>query len=338
MPRVSGTPVPKTETKIPEQHQPDPAAPFDPMEFLGLTSLDDTSDFIRAMLYGQPGTGKTTSAAFVANLPGEGLTVFIDVEGGIKKEALKRLGVDTSKVVIWPDREKGEEVTYDNLEKLLFRLRSTLQRQPGSIKAVGFDSSTEVGATLLLEITTYAFEKDQNLPEAAKAKKQAEGKQLRDSKHSTQIQDYGTLTNQGRTLFRSFRDLGCHLVITALEKDDAENEQGGKSVGPELPNKLSASVRGYVDLVLRLTAETLKTGPTEQITLISAETKQSLTRQCKDRDGVLPMTLLTPTLDRIHAYVKGEMTEDTDPEVKRHRDVRAKAEALRLSRKQRPAA
>jgi hypothetical protein len=307
------------------------------MEFLGLTSLEETTEFIRAMLYGQPGTGKTTAAAFVANLPGDGLTVFVDVEGGIKKEALKRLGVDTSKVVIWPDREKGEEVTYDSIEKLLFRLRSTLQRQPGSIKATVFDSSTELGATLLLEITTYAYEKDQNLPEAAKIKKLAEGKQLRDSKHSTQIQDYGTLTNQGRTVFRGFRDLGCHLVITALEKDDAENEQGGKSVGPELPNKLSASVRGYVDLVLRLTAETLKTGPAEQVTLISAETKQSLTKQCKDRDGVLPMTLLTPTLDRIHKYVKGELTEATDPEAKRHQEVRAKAEAFRASRKQRPA-
>jgi hypothetical protein len=335
MPRVDGAPKPpqKAEAPIPQQHQPDPNEPFDPMAFLGLTSLDDTSEFLRVMLFGQPSSGKTSSAAFVANLPGDGLTVFIDVEGGLKKDALKRLGVDTSKVVIWPDREKGEEVSYASVEALIFRLRSTLQRQPGAIKAVSFDSSTEGAATLLLEITTYAYEKDLNLPEAAKLKKIADGKQLRESKHATQIQDYGTLTNQGRTLFRALRDLGCHLVITALEKDDAEGEGGTKAIGPELPNKLSASVRGYVDMVLRLTAETVKTGAAEQETLITAETKLTNTRLCKDRDGVLPMTLLTPTMERIHAYVTGELTEETDPEIARHAAIRQQAEQYRSSRR-----
>jgi RecA/RadA recombinase len=307
------------------------------MAFLGLTALDDSTTHHRVLLFGQPGTGKTSCAAFVANLPGDGLTVFVDIEGGVKKDALKRLGVDTSKVVIWPDREKGEEVSYDTLESLLYRLRSTLQRQPGAIKAVSFDSSTELGASLLLDITTYAYEKDLDLPEAVKAKKLAEGKQLRDSKHTTQIQDYGTLTNQGRTIFRGFRDLGCHLVITALEKDDAESENGTKATGPELPNKLSASVRGYVDMVLRLTSETVQTGPNEQETLIQAETKPSNTRQCKDRDGFLPTVMLTPTLTRIHDYVNGKITEATDPEIKRHAEVRAKAAAYKASKRQRAA-
>jgi RecA/RadA recombinase len=307
------------------------------MAFLGLTSLDDSTTHHRVLLFGQPGTGKTSCAAFVANLPGDGLTVFVDIEGGVKKDALKRLGVDTSKVVIWPDREKGEEVSYDTLESLLYRLRSTLQRQPGAIKAVSFDSSTELGASLLLDITTYAYEKDLDLPEAVKAKKLAEGKQLRDSKHTTQIQDYGTLTNQGRTIFRGFRDLGCHLVITALEKDDAESENGTKATGPELPNKLSASVRGYVDMVLRLTSETVQTGPNEQETLIQAETKPSNTRQCKDRDGFLPAIMLTPTMTRIHDYVTGKITEAADPEIKRHADIRAKAAAYKASKRQRAA-
>lgn len=336
MPRVDGSPVrPKTETPIPQQHQTDPNEPFDPMAFLGLTALDESTSHTKVMLFGDPGTGKTSCAAFVANLPGDGITVIVDIEGGVKKDSLKRLGVDTSKVLIWPDREKGEEVTYDSLETLLYRLRSTLQRQPGSIKATVFDSSTELAAGLLMEITTYAYEKDLNLPEAQKAKRAAEGKKLRESKYETQIQDYGTLTNQGRTLFRGFRDLGCHLVITALEKNDAEGENGTKQVGPELPNKLSSSVRGYVDMVLRLTSETVNTGPGEQETLITAETKPSLTRQCKDRDGFLPTILLTPTFTRIRAYATGELTEGDDPEIKRHADVKAKAAAFKASKRTR---
>jgi hypothetical protein len=93
-----------------------------------------------------------------------------------------------------------------------------------------------------------------------------------------------------------------------------------------------------VDLSLRLTSETIKTGPFQQETLVSAETKLSLTRLCKDRDGVLPMELLNPTFDRIRAYVTGEMTEATDPEIARHQKIRETAEKYRLSRKPQRAA
>jgi GTPase SAR1 family protein len=124
------------------------------MAFLGFTSLDESNEFTRALLFGDAGSGKTSCAAFVANLPGDGITVFVDVEGGLKKDALRKLGVDTSKIAIWPDREKGEEVNYDTLEQLLFRLRATLRARPGSIKATVFDSTTEVSGGLLVDITT----------------------------------------------------------------------------------------------------------------------------------------------------------------------------------------
>jgi hypothetical protein len=309
------------------------------MEALGLVALEEADEFTNALLFGDAGTGKTSCMAFLANLPGDGLTVVINAEGGLKKQALKALGVDTSKVVIWPDRSKGEEITYDSLETLLYRLRNALQRSPGSIKGVGFDSATDLIAGLLQDITAYAYEKEQSLPQVMRDKKLAEGKTLREGPHSPQLQDYGLLTNQARTLFRGFRDLGCHFVITALEKDDAVSDNGGKAIGPELPNKISNSLRSYVDLVIRLSAETLKTGPSEQVTLVTAETKASLTRQCKDREGVLPFRLVNPTFDRIHQYVKGELTEATDPDVQRYEDARAKAEQVRNARKpQRPAA
>jgi hypothetical protein len=90
-------------------------------------------------------------------------------------------------------------------------------------------------------------------------------------------------------------------------------------------------------MVLRLTSETVQTGPNEQETLIQAETKPSNTRQCKDRDGFLPTVMLTPTLTRIHDYVNGKITEATDPEIKRHAEVRAKAAAYKASKRQRAA-
>lgn len=330
MPRVTGSkPAPSAPPATPAALLAAPPVddgPYDPMTALGLTPLEEANEYTNAMYFGDAGSGKTTAMAFLANLPGDGMTVIINAEGGIKKAALKALGVDTSRVMLWPDRDKGEVITYASLETLLFRLRDALRRQPGSIKGVGFDSGTELVATLMLEITTYAYNKEQALPQIQKDKKIAEGKALRENVHSTQLQDYGMLTNQGRTLLRSFRDLGCHFVITALEKDDAVNEVGAKAaIGPELPNKLSASVRGYMDLVLRLTAETVKTGPTAQETMIKAETKQSLTRQCKDRDGLLPFELLNPTFDRVRAYVTGELTEDTDPEIAHFREIRAEA-------------
>lgn len=315
-----------------------PSGPFDPMEALGLVALEEASEFTNALFFGDAGTGKTSCMAFLANLPGDGLTVIINAEGGLKKQALKNLGVDTSKVVIFPDREKGEEITYESLETLLYRLRAMLQRSPGCIKGVGFDSATDLCAGLLGDITAYAYQKDQDLPQILKDKRAADGKKLRESPHETQLQDYGLLTNQARTIFRGFRDLGCHFVVTALEKDDAQNENGTKAIGPELPNKISSSLRGYVDLVLRFTAETVKTGPATQETLVVAKTKALLTQQCKDRLGVLPFELVNPTFERIHGYVTGELTVETDPEIERYRQVRAAGEAQRLNRKQQRAA
>jgi hypothetical protein len=330
VPRVSADPAAKSPVKPAAPAAS--TAPFDPMQFLGLTNLEEADEYTRAMFFGDAGTGKTSAMAFAANLPGDGLTVIIDAEGGLKKSALKELGVDTTKIVMWPDRSKGEEITYESLENLLYQLRQTIRERPGAIKVVGFDSTTEVVGKLLTDITRYAYEKDQNLSEAQKAKRIADGKKLRESPLETQIQDYGVLTNQMRTLFRGFRDLGCHLVLTALEKDDAEGENGTKATGPELPNKVSTSLRGYVDLVIRFTSETLQTSALTQETLIKAETKKSLTRQCKDRDNKLPLELLTPTLDRILAYLSGDLTLATDPEITRHQEIRDKADKYRASR------
>lgn len=305
----------------------------DPLAGLGFTPLDEASEFTNALFFGEPGTGKTTAAAFAANLPGDGITVFVNAESGLKKAALKALGVDTSKIVIFPDPEKGEKLDYNSLENLLYRLSNALRVRPGCVKVTSFDSLTEVTTKLMEEITARAYEKDQNMSEIAKARRLADGKKLRENKFETQLQDYGLMTSQVRSLIRSFRDLPCHFVATALQKDDVLSDGGVKQIGPEMSPKLSVSVRGYFDLVFQLEAETLVTGPKEQTTLVTANTKTTLRLQAKDRLGMFPITLPTPTFDRIVSYVRGEITAADDPEFARHRAVRVKADAYHASRK-----
>lgn len=339
MPRASGpTAAPAADpTTLPELTSD--ATPDDILSALGFTSLDEAGEFTNALLFGQSGSGKTTAAAFAANLPGDGITVFINAESGLKKAALRRLGVDTSKIMIWPDREKGETFTFDSLERLLFRLAHALRVRPGSIKVVSFDSLTEGSVSLMEEITTRAFDKDNNLSDAQKQRRIAMDKKMRESRFETQLQDFGMMTSQGRTLVRGFRDLPCHFVATALERDDAVSDDGlVKQIGPELTPKLSTSVRSYVDVVFRLSAETLKTGPTTQETLITAETQTSLRLQTKDRLGVFPVQMMSPTFDRIHRYTQEDLTEDTDPEIARHREIRDRAEQFKATRRARPAA
>lgn len=305
----------------------------DPMEALGFTTLEASEEFTKALLFGMPGSGKTTAAAFAAMIPGPGLTVFINAESGLKKTALKRLGVDTSKIVIWPDATKGEELTYDGLEKLLFRLSHLLRNDPQSVKVVSFDSLTEVVNKLMEQITTRAYEKDQSLTDSQKRRREADNKRLRESKFETQLQDYGLMTTQIRTLMRSFRDLPTHFVATALLRSDLPGEDGIKQTGPEMTPKLSESVRGYFDLVLHFRAETLPVSSTEQETLITADTKTTLRLQAKDRLGVLPVELPNPTFDRIHAYAQGTLTPETDPEFERFDAIRAASQAYKDARK-----
>lgn len=314
MPKASGAPaaLPSGRTVAPSDSAID--AEIVEEEF---QSLDETEDFLKALFYGIEGTGKTSAAAFMANLPGDGDVIVINAEAGFKKGALRALGVNTSRLKIWTPPGDGV-MSYDKLERLYYRTSARLRENPGCVTGIIMDSGTEIANKLLEQAATYWYERDQR-----NYKKADEDK--RDSPEINEIQDYGLLTNQFRKLMRKFRDLPCHFAVTALETEGkAEGEFAAKHAAPEFPPKLRVSVLGYVDVAVRLKSETLALDGETDVTLITATTKPGRLVRAKDRLGVLPRTLAEPRFDRLMDFVNGEVTIMDDPkrtEYARHRET-----------------
>lgn len=295
------------------------------------TDLDEAEEWVKALYFGIEGTGKTTAAAFMANLPGDGIVVVINAEAGFKKGPLKKLGVKTEYLKIWNPPGDGV-MTYEKLEQLYYRLSARLRADPLCIKGVIMDSLTEIVNKILEQASLTMY-----LREQRNTRKAEEDKRF--SSEVTELQDFGLMTSQVRKLVRKFRDLPCHVAFTALEAEGkAEGEFKGGHAAPEMTPKLRVSVLGYVDVALRLTAESLAISERDSETLVMARTKPSGLVRAKDRLGMLPRDMPEPRFDRIVDYTNGEMVSAEDELFAMYAQARAAADVYTIERREKKAA
>lgn len=292
--------------------------------------LEAAKDTMTVLYYGREGTGKTTAAAHMADLAPEGSKVLvINAEGGVKKSALEKRGVHTSKIVIWP--KPGEPVTHEGLERIYNLMRDDLSRDPNSWYGVVFDSITEI-TNLLLENAVKG--RHQRLDNAGRTY----------NPNLVELDDYGVMTQQARKLIRRFRDLPCHFVVTALERANDDPTRGPIGVGPAVTPAFAADLLGYVNMVLytRATVPTVGEEESENTPPIQyrALTRPHTRYRAKDRLDVLPVVLANPSFPRILGYVNGELREEEDPlqqeyqqQHQQEKAAKAKAEADKAARK-----
>ena len=86
---------------------------------------------------------------------------------------------------------------------------------------------------------------------AASIKKKGDKNRSPDDIH---LEDYGKCTAKLKRLFRQFRDLPYHVVVTALAKREMPDAGGKRGVDPllvypDFTQKLAFSVMGYFDFV-----------------------------------------------------------------------------------------
>ncbi|AWY07537.1 DNA recombinase [Streptomyces phage LazerLemon] len=288
------------------------------------TALEDIEEPVKALYFGTESTGKTTAAAFMANLPGDGDVIVINAEAGFKKRPLKALGVRIECLKIWNPPGNGV-ITYEKLEQLYFRTAARLREDPTSVKGVIMDSGTEITNKILEAASWTMYEREQRNQRKAEEDK-------RYSPEVTELQDYGLMTTQMRKLIRKFRDLPCHFAMTALETEaqgEGEFSHSKKQAAPEFTPKLRTSILGYMDVALRLTSETLPLGEQEQETLITARTKPSALVRGKDRLGVLPRDMPEPRFDRLVEYINGDTVWADDEVFPMYAKVREQAAAYK---------
>lgn len=199
--------------------------------------------YFKLLVYGPPGVGKTSLAA---TLDPE-RTLFLNIEGGMISVAgtkarvtdqLKR--VDQVEEIFWKLAQGDDELQW--------------------VTTVVLDSATELQTINIEGIVSDAVAKNPN----------------KRSKDEIQIQDYGRSTARLKRLFRLFRDLPMHVIITALSKDRLSNGENKRVVAtiPYLTEKLSASLMGYMDYVWYMQVlHGIRTVCTQDFEAIKAKTR-----------------------------------------------------------------
>lgn len=296
MPKLSGDPEAEVDTDPAEEPTPTPTAKparkGQPAKSW-FTELEDEAEYTKALFYGREGTGKTTAAAKATE---SGRVLVINSEGGLKRTALKQQGVDVSQVAVWPP--KGVEITARSLEDLHEELLAELHDNPDAWYAVVIDSLTEIHHLLRENATAERVRKSRTELDP----------------DFVDRDDYGKMTAQLRKLIRRFRDLPCHVVIIALEKDDEDRNE----IRPSLTPALNTDVLGYMDIVVRFGSPDGS---------FRGRLKGTDRIRAKDRFGVLPEVLAEPSFPRMQAILDGSLDLTTDPEQVEYEKATAEAAA-----------
>lgn len=266
-------------------------------------SLADENELLRVCLYGEWGSGKTTSAAHAAKL---GPVRHVDSELRLKAGPLRRLSVpvdriepfrDISFAALKADIEVTREDIYDHDHGDAANRDPELEDVPVRWQAYVHDSVTEITKTLLDDVIA------RNVGEARR-RAAKRGEEVKINPFQVDVDYYGEVVQEYRTIMREMRNLDCHLVFTAQERRDTDKDDGSVRVGPGTLPAIQAEIMGYCDVVIR----TYRQGR-HHLGLTEPGTKY----MAKDAFGVLPPIMVNPTVDRIVAYMREELTIDTDP-------------------------
>ena len=234
-------------------------------------TLDKQTTYVNVLYYGEPGSGKTTSAAGLARV---GKVVYVDAESGLKRQPLEALGVPIENI------ELHGEISFAALEALRRQLGADLSQDPEAYAGVVLDSLSEIQRALIEQDAPGRFRLTQN--------------------------DYGENTQKLRLLLRHFRDLPCSSAfITHVRRD--EDDDGEVHFGPALTPAVAGDLLGFVDTVCY--CRTIPRAGLEEPDYIGSF-RPGRKFVAKDRFGLVPPRLINPTFDRILDYVRGRYTRE----------------------------
>lgn len=255
--------------------------------------LDETSPFINILYWGAEGSTKTTSAATAANAGNGKKVLFINAEGGLKVSALKKHGVDTSQIVVFPNPATDDVLDDESLERVFLRVQADLMADPDSWFAVVFDSLSDV---------------NQRLTDQAQERRVQKLLAMNAANVDTNFvdrDDYGVSAKIIRKQMRRWRDLPCHFIVTALMRRDVDEDTSEVAYGPAVAPAVATDLMGYVDIAIFTRAG-------DGVRPVRGLTKEGGKYRVKDRLEILPRVMVEPTFDRVLEYFTGETTEETD--------------------------
>lgn len=234
------------------------------MEILKTSNLE--KQFIKALIYGPPGGGKTTlggSAALRVR------TLIISAESGLL--SLQNLKDESGKT---PDIDYTQIKSFSDMEAAFHFLKN----EKHDYQAVVIDSLTEIQRVC----------KDAIMDDTKKS--------------ALEMRDWGTLASKIERMVRAFRDLPMHLIITALEDAETDKLTGEVKVWPALQGSVQKQLPAYFDLVAYAFTKEVGEG-SERKTVHGILTQNSGKYVAKDRSGKLPKVIESPTFGIICDYI-----------------------------------
>ena len=261
-------------------------------------SLTEATDYVKALYYGDPGSGKTTAMASLAKL---GPIAAIDFEGsGWLASSLRKRGIPVENIKLF------RPSSYDELEEVYWDIMGMIN-EDFPLMGVCLDHMTELEAILVRDAAYERIERSERKigdPSIGTAKEQdAKSKAIANlDPFLTDIADYGKWTHQARKLVRMYRDLPCHVAFGAHVRTDM-----GKLV-PSLTEKARNDLAGSMNMVIATVQEDIG----DNVAYIGY--LRSIKRYVgKDRFDVTRPIMAEPTMDRLVKLTTGELDAATDP-------------------------
>jgi hypothetical protein len=186
-------------------------------------TMDSVRQSMNILVYGPQGVGKTTMAASAQDHPDMRDVMFLNFEGGLVSIA---------------HRGDVQALDIKHIKDLEGIFWSLVRKEYEGVRTLVIDSATEM----------------QTLAIDASIAKRGEDRQI-DVDEIT-LRDYGKSTAQLKRLFRWFRDLPMHVILTALPKQVIVGQDDVPAalrqpamIKPGLTDRLSDAVMGYMDFV-----------------------------------------------------------------------------------------
>lgn len=244
------------------------------------TGADDYGKFIKALIAGVPGAGKTRVSATFPN------PLIASAEGGLMSIA-----------------DKG--VPYVEIESIA--------------DLIGVRSVAEADASLREDligapVDTIVVDTIDTVQKLLVAERLEATHQ-----DAMKIQDWGWLGNQMTSIITGFRSCDVHVVFTCHIKDKQDQETGRTWFEPDLQGQISTQIPGMVDLALvlqsrtrsRANEETNEVERTLERYMLTAPTEQF--DWVKDRSGKLPAEFpvdMETEFDRLFELIYGDVSVD----------------------------
>jgi hypothetical protein len=241
--------------------------------------VSERSEWVKLLLYGVPGSGKTYLAGSASEVARMSPVLFIDIEGGTK--TLRNVFPDVDVIRI-RDKFDDKGRLVKSAWKRLFEVYEDLRR--------GVPHNT-----IVLDSLTEAYKMSMY---SVMADVMKSGDRQNQDPDVPAVRDWGKSSEQIRRMVRALRDMDKHVIFTALQNDVKDQMTGAVTSKPSLPGKLADEIPAYIDEVLYLWVKAGKEGVERKI--LTEPTGKFI---AKDRSGMLPTTMTNPTMARIAELV-----------------------------------